>query len=322
MMISVVVIGARGYTGAELLPLLYRHPEFEIVAVGSASAAGQSVNEHVAGMEGCNLLFSEIRPVTLEQYQADACVLALPNGFAAGFVSALDAHKPDTVVVDLSADHRFDPGWTYGQPERFSEQISGATRIANPGCYATGVQLALAPVLDQLLGLPTAFAVSGYSGAGKTPSRKNDPDALKDNLLPYSMTDHLHEKEISHHLGRDVRLLPHVAPFFRGISLTIAAELQTAQTPEQLVQCYREFYAGSPLVEVQAETPDVAAVRGTHKLILGGFSVSKIKPRRIALVSVLDNLLKGAATQAVQNLNLAFGLDSMTGINTLRGMQV
>lgn len=319
-MISVVVIGARGYTGAELLPLLHRHPEFEIIAVGSATAAGQHVYEHVDGMEGCELLFSTIRPVTLEQYQADACVLALPNGFAAGFVTALDEHKPDTVVVDLSADHRFDPAWTYGQPERFLQQITGAARIANPGCYATGVQLALAPVLDQLLGVPVAFGVSGYSGAGKTPSGKNDPDVLKDNLLPYALTDHLHEKEISHHLGRDVRFLPHVAPFFRGISLTIAAELASAQSPEQLVERYREFYARSPLVQVQAETPDVAAVRGTHKLILGGFSVSEAMPQKIALVSVLDNLLKGAATQAVQNLNLAFGLDSMTGLNTLRGM--
>ena len=313
-MFSVVVIGARGYAGAELLPLLYRHPEFEIVAVGSATAAGQSVNEHVDGMEGCDLLFSRIRPITLEQYKADACVLALPNGFAAGFVSALDEHKPDTVAVDLSADHRFDPAWTYGQPERFFEQLTGATRIANPGCYATGVQLALAPVLDQLLGLPTAFGVSGYSGAGKTPSSKNDPDFLKDQLLPYSLTDHLHEKEVSHHLGRDVRFLPHVAPFFRGINLTIAAELEIPQTPEQLVTCYREFYARSPLVEVQADIPDIAAVRGTHKLILGGFSVSEINPQRFAVVSVLDNLLKGAATQAVQNLNLAFGLDSMTGL--------
>jgi len=313
-MISVVVIGARGYTGSELLPLLHRHPEFEIVAVGSASAAGQHVHEHVDGMGGCDLLFSGIRPNTLKRYKADACVLALPNGFAAEFVSALDEHKSDTVVVDLSADHRFDSGWTYGQPERFFKKIPGATRIANPGCYATGAQLALAPVLDQLLGLPTSFGVSGYSGAGKTPSRKNDPYVLKDNLLPYSLTDHLHEKEITHHLGRDVRLLPHVAPFFRGISLTIAAELENAQTPEQLLECFRKYYAGSPLVEVQVDTPEVAAVRGKHKLILGGFSVSEVNPRRIALVSVLDNLLKGAATQAVQNLNLAFGLDSMTGL--------
>jgi N-acetyl-gamma-glutamyl-phosphate reductase len=322
MTLSVVVIGARGYTGAELLPLLHRHPEFEIIAVGSGSAAGQHVSEHVDGMEGCELLFSTIRPITLEQYQADACVLALPNGFAAGFVTALDEYRPGTVVVDLSADHRLDPGWTYGQPERFSERITGATRIANPGCYATGAQLALAPVLDQLIGLPTAFGVSGYSGAGKTPSRKNDPDVLKDMLLPYSLTDHLHEKEIIHHLGRDVRFLPHVAPFFRGISLTVAAELECAQSPAQLLERYRDYYAGSPLVEIQAEIPELAAVRGTHKLILGGFSVSEVKPQRIALVSVLDNLLKGAATQVVQNLNLAFGLDSMTGLNSLRGMQV
>ncbi len=313
-MISVVVIGARGYTGAELLPLLHRHPEFEIVAVGSASARASMFMSMWMAWEAVISCFPGYAPIRWSSTRADACVLALPNGFAAEFVSALDEHKPDTVVVDLSADHRFDPGWTYGQPERNFEQISGATRIANPGCYATGAQLALAPVCDQLLGLPVAFGVSGYSGAGKTPSRKNDPDVLKDNLLPYSLTDHLHEKEITHHLGRDVRLLPHVAPFFRGISLTIAAELENAQTPEQLVECYREYYAGSPLVEVQAETPEVAAVRGTHKLILGGFSVSEARPRRIALVSVLDNLLKGAATQAVQNLNLAFGLESMVGL--------
>ncbi len=313
-MISVVVIGARGYTGAELLPLLYRHPEFEIVAVGSGSVAGEYVYEHVDGMDGCGLLFSEIRPVTLDQYQADACVLALPNGFAAGFVSALDEHKPDTVVVDLSADHRFNSAWTYGQPERFSDQLMGANRIANPGCYATGAQLALAPVLDQLLGVPTVFGVSGYSGAGKTPSHKNDLNVLENNLLPYSLTDHLHEKEISHHLGRDARLLPHVAPFFRGISLTIAAELESAQSPKRLMALYQKFYSDSVLIEVQAETPEVASVRGSHKLILGGFTVSEVNPRRIALVSVLDNLLKGAATQAVQNLNLAFGLDPLLGL--------
>ena len=120
---SVVVIGARGYTGGELLPLLYRHPEFEIRAVGSGSAAGQPVSAHVSGMEGSDLFFSEIRPRDLAEYRADACVLALPNGFAAGYVAALDVSSPDTVVVDLSADHRFDPAWAYGQPERFAEEV-------------------------------------------------------------------------------------------------------------------------------------------------------------------------------------------------------
>lgn len=318
-MISIVVVGARGYTGAELLPLLWAHPEFELVAVGSGSVAGQPLNAHVDGMEGCDLLFSEIRPVSMEHFPSDACVLALPNGFASGFVTALEKCKPDTVVVDLSADYRFDPSWAYGQPERFSDLINGATRIANPGCYATGAQLALAPLLEILVGTPAVFGVSGYSGAGKTPSRKNDPDVLENNLLPYKLTDHVHEQEIAHHIGRGLRFLPHVAPFFRGISLTVAAELAIVKTEEELLRMYREFYEGNPLVNVRSAIPEVAEVRGTHQLILGGFSVSEVNPHRIALVSVLDNLLKGAATQAIQNLNLAFGLDAMTGLGSLRG---
>ncbi len=318
-MISVVVIGARGYTGSELLPLLHRHPEVELIAVGSGSATGQPVSAHVSGMVGSDLVFSDIRPVSLDRYRSDACILALPNGKAAGYVNALDDKKPDTVVVDLSADHRFDPAWAYGQPERFGSQLVGATRIANPGCYATGAQLALAPLLDLLVGEPVAFGVSGYSGAGMTPSRKNDPAVLEDNLLPYTLVDHLHEKEVSHHLGRQIRFLPHVAPFFRGISLTVAAELSRVQSEGELLARFREFYAGFPLVEVRAGIPEVKQVRGSHRLALGGFAVSETNPHRVSLVAVLDNLLKGAATQAVQNLNIAFGLDAMTGLDLQMG---
>jgi len=314
--ISIIVVGARGYTGAELLPLLHRHPKFELIAVGSGSAAGEPVTAHVLGMEGSDLIFSEIRPRSLEHCPADACVLALPNGLASGFVEVLDQHRPETVIVDLSADYRFDADWAYGQPERFSDLLINAKRISNPGCYATGAQLALAPLLEELVGTPVAFGVSGYSGAGKSPSRKNDPEVLADNLLPYALVDHMHEREVSHHIGRDIRFLPHVAPFFRGISLSIAAELVSGQTERELLTRYREFYAGSPLVEVRKGIPEVKEVRDTHKVILGGFSVSETKPCRFSIVAALDNLLKGAATQAVQNLNLAFGLDAMTGLKT------
>lgn len=311
---SVVVIGARGYTGSELLPLLFRHPEFEVVAVGSGSAAGDPVSAHVRGMEGSELVFSEIRPRSMKDFGADACVLALPNGAAARYVDELDRYHPETVIVDLSADYRFDPEWAYGQPERFSDQLVNARRIANPGCYATGTQLALAPLLDQLVGTPVAFGVSGYSGAGKTPSRKNDPEVLEDNLLPYKLVDHVHEREVSHHVGRDVRFLPHVAPFFRGISLTLALETENGQAEKSLLETYRSFYAASPLVEVRKGTPEVRDVRGSHRVVIGGFAVSEENPCRVSLVAVLDNLLKGAATQAVQNLNLAFGLDALTGL--------
>lgn len=315
----VTVIGARGYTGAELLPLLHRHPAFELAAVGSSSAAGEPVTAHVQGMEGSNLVFEDLRPQSLRQLRTDACVLALPNGAAARYVEVLDRHHPDAVVVDLSADHRFDPEWAYGQPERFAERIAGARRIANPGCYATGAQLALAPLAGQLADVPAIFGVSGYSGAGTTPSRKNDPEVLTDNLLPYSLVEHVHEQEVAHHLGHGVRFLPHVAPFFRGISLTIAAELRAGQSEEALFDQFRSFYSKFPLVEVRSDIPEVKEVRESHRVIIGGFSVSETHPARIALVAVLDNLLKGAATQAVQNLNLAFGLDALTGLTDNEG---
>jgi N-acetyl-gamma-glutamyl-phosphate reductase len=321
-MFRAVVIGARGHTGAELLPLLFRHPNFDLVAVGSGTAAGQKVGSHVRGMEGCDLEFSDIHPQALAQIQAEACILALPNGAAARYVEALDTHRPETVVVDLSADYRFDPAWAYSQPERFATELVGARRIANPGCYATAAQLALAPLVEELVGEPVAFGVSGYSGAGTTPSRRNDPAVLEDNLLPYTLVDHVHEKEVSHHLGHDIRFLPHVAPFFRGISLTVAAELVRPKTERELLTLFREFYAGNPLIEVRASIPEVKEIRCRHGAIVGGFAVSEAHPRRLSLVSVLDNLLKGAATQAVQNLNLAFGLDAMAGLNADQGVKL
>jgi N-acetyl-gamma-glutamyl-phosphate reductase len=312
---SVVVIGARGYTGAELLPLLHRHPRFDLVAVGSGSAAGEAVRDHVPGLDDCDLEFQAIGPGEIAAIDADACVLALPNGAAAAYVEALDAARPNAVIVDLSADYRFDTEWVYGQPERFAVNLDGARRIANPGCYATGAQLALAPLLDVLAGTPAVFGVSGYSGAGKTPSRKNDPDALHDNLLPYSLVDHIHEREVSRHIGRDIRFLPHVAPFFRGISLSVAAELERPVTAAELASVYGEFYAACPLIEVRDSIPEVTEVRGTHRVIIGGFAASGAHPERVSLVAVLDNLLKGAATQAVQNLNLAFGLHATAGLD-------
>lgn len=318
-MIKVVVVGARGYTGAELLPLLSRHPEFEIVAVGSGSAAGEPVSDHVPGMDGCELSFSDIQAEGVGSIEADACVLALPNGAAAPYVQAIDQHRPETVIVDLGADYRFDPDWAYGQPERFADKIAGSRRIANPGCYATGAQLALAPLLGWIVGAPAVFGVSGYSGAGKTPSPKNDPEVLEDNLLPYKLADHIHEREVSWHIGRNIRLLPHVAPFFRGINLTVAVTLASGTSSAEMLKHYEDFYGECPLIDVRADIPEVKEVRNSHRVILGGFTVSEHDPRRLSLVVVLDNLLKGAATQAIQNLNLAFGLDPLTGLDVRQG---
>lgn len=317
MRIDTVVIGGRGYTGSELLPLLHRHPACSIRAVGSAIAAGQRVAEHVPALADSRLEFSDIRPETVHRFPAQLYILALPNREAAAWVKAIEGQQPDAVIIDISADYRFDPAWAYGLPELNRAQLRGARRIANPGCYATGAQLALAPVVSRLAATPVVFGVSGYSGAGRTPSRKNDPDVLRDNVVPYALADHIHEREMSRHLGRDVRFLPHVAPFFRGISLTVAVELDASVTAEELQRLYRDFYRNESLLEVSVAIPEVTQVRDTAAAIVGGFTVSAARPSRASVVCVLDNLLKGAVSQAVQNLNLAFGLDELAGLGVL-----
>jgi N-acetyl-gamma-glutamyl-phosphate reductase len=314
MSINVVLIGGRGYTGSELLPLLQHHPECDVVAVSSSSANGELVKNHIEGMADCGLRFSDIRAENLPDFPADLYVLALANGRAEEYVAAIDAVFPAAVIIDLSADYRFDPGWVYGQPERFSAQIQGAMRIANPGCYATGAQLALAPLSGQWVSSPVVFGISGFSGAGKTPSRKNDPDVLRDNLLPYALNDHVHQQEVSHWINSEVRFLPHVASFFRGISLSLALELDRPASEDQLYRHYLSFYSDCPLIRVQKEIPEVVQVRAGHGVIMGGFSVSMNNPANVSMVCVLDNLLKGAATQVIQNLNLAFNLPPLTGL--------
>ena len=162
-----------------------------------------------------------------EKDEVDCWVMALPNGVCKPFVDAVnEAGKSDAVIVDLSADYRFDPAWTYGLPELVDRRnIANATRISNPGCYATAAQLGIAPLLKFIGGQPTVFGVSGYSGAGTKPSPKNDVKNLENNLIPYSLTDHIHEREISSQLGLDVAFIPHVAVWFQGIHVSqVAAE--------------------------------------------------------------------------------------------------
>jgi N-acetyl-gamma-glutamyl-phosphate reductase len=227
-------------------------------------------------------------------------------------VSAFDAARSDVALVDLSADHRFRDDWVYGLPEHRREALASAKRIANPGCYATAAQVALEPLASRLVSPPAIFGVSGYSGAGTTPSPKNDVEALRDNLMPYSLTGHVHEREIGRQLGTPVRFMPHVAPFFRGITLTIDCELDGAVSAAELEAQFRARYEGEPLVAVSTEPPLVRDAANRHGVTVGGFTTAGT---RAVLVATIDNLLKGAATQALQNLNLALGLSELTGIS-------
>ncbi|MCW8925464.1 MAG: N-acetyl-gamma-glutamyl-phosphate reductase [Xanthomonadales bacterium] len=308
------LVGGRGYTGSELLGLLAKHPNLDLGIASSRSEAGQALSNACDTWPDDGRTFTRLDPGGVSAYPADAWVLALPNGLAGEWVEAIRAAFPAAVILDLGADFRFDSTWTYGLPERFRAQIRQSQFIANPGCYATGSQLGLLPIRDRLVSAPVIFGVSGYSGAGKTPSPRNDPEALRDNLIPYTLSGHIHEREISSQLGTEVRFMPHVAAFFRGISLTISFELEEATSPDALRCIFNQAYANEDRVKVLAEIPQVSAVQGTPDAHVGGFTVDARNPARGSLVVVLDNLLKGAASQAMQNLNLALGLDEHRGI--------
>lgn len=308
------LVGARGHVGSELIRLVAAHPEFELNFVASREREGQFLSEHEpvadTGLRYVNPTVAEAAALGV-----DALVLALPNGKAADFVAAVDAVAPDTVVLDLSADFRFDDAWYYGLPELTRSKAAGRKRISNPGCYATAMQLALAPLCDEMSAPPQCFGVSGYSGAGTTPSDRNDPEKLRDNLMPYSLVGHIHEHEVGRQLGQPVEFVPAVAPHFRGISMTVNAHLSRRWELGQVRDLFRRHYDDEPLVEVLDEVPWVSRIAGRHGAEVGGFALSG-DGRRLVLVATLDNLLKGAATQALQNLNLAFGLDEFAGIPT------
>lgn len=307
---TVALVGARGYTGAELIRLIAGHPHFSLVAATSRELLGQRVADHVTGFSG-DLVFGDASPEQIASGGFDVVVLAMPNGKAGPYVQSLASGS--SAIVDLSADHRFDESWVYGLPEHFRDRIRGARRIANPGCYATGMQVAIRPLLDLLDGPPHVFGVSGYSGAGTTPSPRNDPGQLRDNLMPYSLCGHTHEKEVSRHLGHAVIFHPHVAPFFRGITLTISMRLASPQTVESLAARYHAAYDGEPLVRFRTEIPLVRDIACQHHVEIGGLTVSE-SGREAVVVATIDNLLKGAATQAIQNMNLACGFDEFAGI--------
>jgi N-acetyl-gamma-glutamyl-phosphate reductase len=309
---TIGIVGARGHAGAELIRLLAAHPHFALAYVSSRELDGQRVSDHVAGFSGA-LRYSAPSHEALPALGADAVVLALPNGKAGACVAAFDAAGADPVIVDLSADHRFDDAWYYGLPELTRDRYAGQRRIANPGCYATAMQLAIAPVRDLLDGPVQCFGVSGHSGAGTAPSDRNDPGKLRDNLMPYALTGHVHEREASVRLGHPVEFMPHVAPHFRGITVTANLHLRRSLPMEEVTARYRDAYAAEPLVRIVDQAPWVCRIAGRHHVEIGGFALSG-DGRRLVLVATEDNLLKGAATQALQNLNRAFGLDEFTAI--------
>ncbi len=304
---KVALVGARGHVGKEVVRLIDQDPDFALTLATSRENAGKPVGE-ILGAGPDDLLFTESDPDAVADAGADAVLLGLPNGLAAPFVEAIERTAPETVIVDISADYRHVQGWIFGLVDLHADDIRGATRIANPGCYATAGILSLYPLRDVLDGTPSIFGLSGYSGAGTTPGPRNDPERLRDNVLPYGFAGHGHQAEISATIGRPVRFVPHVAAFFRGLITTVTAPLKPGVSVEGVKAAYARAYEGNPTVHLQDEPPEPRQAANTVNAIIGGVAIDPAT-HMLAVTCAHDNLLKGAASQALANARLGLKLD-------------
>lgn len=339
MTLEVGIIGGTGYTGAELLRILLRHPEAEVAAITSRAEAGKPVAELFPNLRGVtDLCFGDPESTDL-----DACQLvfsATPNGVA--MTQAERLLEAGVRMVDLAADFRIRDRSTwekwygmahacpalleeavYGLPELNRRDIRGARLVANPGCYPTAVILAALPViesgavdLDEIV----ADAKSGVSGAGRGARVATLFSEATENFKAYGVPGHRHEPEILQVLtdvaGRepDLTFVPHLVPMIRGLHATLYFRVR--DTDLDPVRLFNQRYGNEPFVDVMdpAGHPETRSVRGANTCRI---AVHRRDRGRIIVLSVIDNLVKGAAGQAVQNMNIMFGLDEDMGLDQL-----
>jgi N-acetyl-gamma-glutamyl-phosphate reductase len=334
-MVRVAIIGASGYTGAETLEIILRHAQAELTYLTALpEECGMAADVFPQFKGRCPL---EIEPLDLDKLSrnADVALCCLPHKVSMGFVPKL--LDSGVKVVDFSADYRIKDvdvyekfyvphtdranlaKAVYGLPELYRKQIAGTDLIANPGCFPTGAVLAVAPLLKRGLIKTSRVivnSVTGSSGAGKNPSAKFHFPNMNENLFPYGIGVHRHMPEIEQIMGdaagQDVTVLfqPHVGPFDRGILSTVYCEPTGEADAEQLKNLYEEFYADEPFVQVRADAPAVKDVAGTNYCHV---LVACVKGT-IVCFSAIDNLVKGASGQAIQNMNILFGLEETMGL--------
>jgi N-acetyl-gamma-glutamyl-phosphate reductase len=339
-MIKVGILGGTGYTGVELLRLLVAHPEVRVQVITSRAEAGRAVSELFPSLRR-HLDLTFVEPNQAGMQECDVVFCAAPNGVAMSHAPRL--LEAGVKLIDLAADFRLkDPllwhRWygmphecpellaeaVYGLPELNREHIRRARLVANPGCYPTAVQLGLAPLLERdLVHLDhlVADAKSGVSGAGRGAKVANLFAEVADTLRAYAVPGHRHSPEICQGLeaicGRPVRLtfVPHLTPMIRGIHATLYARLVPSAADVDLQALYESRYADEPFVDVlpSGSHPETRSVRGDNTCRLavhrpGGGEV-------VVVLSVIDNLVKGAAGQAIQNMNILFGLEETLGLS-------
>lgn len=338
-MLKVGIVGGTGYTGVELLRLLAQHPEVELTAITSRAEAGKAVSDIYQNLRGrVNCSFTD--PAHSSLSACDAVFFATPNGIAMQQAPALIA--AGVRVIDLAADFRIrdvtlwekwygmshaSPGLVgeavYGLPEVNRDRIRGARLVANPGCYPTAVQLGLLPLVEEGcvdIAHLIADAKSGVSGAGRKAETQLLFAEASDNFKAYNVSGHRHLPEICQELstiaGRDVGVtfVPHLTPIVRGMHATLYARI-TREADFQAL--FERRYAGEPFVDVlpAGSHPETRSVRAANTC-----RIALHRPQggdTLVVLSVIDNLVKGAAGQAVQNMNLMFGLDECAGLSQI-----
>lgn len=331
------MVGATGYTGMELIRLLVEHPDITLEVVTSRSHAGERFSRVYPSFEG--LFDGELRPVgSLREYDPDLVFLALPHRISMDFVAehGLDRFR----IVDLSGDFRLadaalyekwygkkhvSPGnlgqAAYGLPELNRDEIRNADLVANPGCYPTGAILALAPLFDRGLVKPDSVIIdakSGVTGAGSTPKENTHFPNLFGNFYAYGLRNHRHTPEIEQFLGRlgdstaRVQFTPHLLPIDRGILTTAYAEPAGDLSEEAVRDLFLSYYEKENFVRIVDQPPAVKNVRGSNFCDI--YATCDSRTSRIITISAIDNLVKGAAGQAIQNMNLMFRLIEKSGL--------
>lgn len=335
------IIGATGYTGSELVRLLVNHPEVEIAVITSEGRAGErfsDVHPFFTGIVDQPLVSSK----EIDNYALDLVFLALPHGISMEFVKRF-RDKPFK-VVDLSGDFRLNSQavyeeWyktkhtypeaiekaVYGLPELYSDTIANAHLVANPGCFPTCSILAVAPLLKSnhiTADTPIIIdAKTGVTGAGIKASAVNQFSNVNDNFKAYGLKTHRHAIEIEHVLNglsdhnTTIQFTPHLLPVDRGILATTYIRMEGDHSEEELTRIYSDFYRDKPFVRVRNAAPTIKDVRGTNYCDI--YVTYDTRTKNLIVISVIDNLVKGAAGQAVQNMNLLFGIDETTGLHQI-----
>lgn len=316
-MIKAGIIGGAGYTAGELIRLLINHPDVEIVWVNSASNAGNLITDVHQGLTGeVDLRFTSETPLD----KIDVLFCCTPHGDTRKFMESHDVPE-ELRIIDLSTDYRIEDGthdFVYGLPELNRKRIvRGAKRVANPGCFATAIQLALLPLAKNLLLNNTIHvtAITGSTGAGVKPGPTSHYSWRNNNVSIYKPFKHQHLAEIRQSLGQlqssfkaDIDFLPMRGPFARGIMA--AVYLDCPLDIEHLRKLYEEYYDDHNFTFIVDKAPDLKDVVNTNKCII---HIDKIDDK-VLITSVIDNLLKGASGQAVHNMNLLFGLHERVGL--------